>query len=45
MICPLKFGEQLDGRVGQKECFYKTILTSPYWLFSKYFPGLPDGAF
>ncbi len=29
------FAELIAGRVGHKECFYKTILTSPYWLFSK----------
>jgi geranylgeranyl reductase family protein len=28
------FAELIAGRVGHKECFYKTILTSPYWLFS-----------
>ena len=28
------FAELIAGRVGHKECFYKTILTSPYWTFS-----------
>jgi geranylgeranyl reductase family protein len=28
------FSELIAGGVGHKECFYKTILTSPYWLFS-----------
>lgn len=39
------FAELLGGGVGQKECFYKTIFTSPYWLFSRNFPALPGGAF
>jgi len=29
------FSELIAGRVGHKECFYKTILTSPYWLLSR----------
>ena len=29
------FAELIAGRVGHKECFYKTILTSPYWLLSR----------
>ncbi len=29
------FSELVAGRVGHRECFYKTILTSPYWLFSR----------
>ncbi len=39
------FAELIAGHVGHRECFYKTILTSPYWLFSKRFPALADGAF
>ena len=29
------FSELIAGRVGHKECFYKTILTSPCWLLSR----------
>ena len=29
------YAELLAGRVSHRECFYKTILTSPYWLFSR----------
>jgi geranylgeranyl reductase family protein len=29
------YAELIAGRVGHKECFYKTIMTSPYWLFSR----------
>ena len=32
------FSELIAGGVGHKECFYKTILTSPYWLFSTRVP-------
>jgi geranylgeranyl reductase family protein len=37
------FSELIAGRVGHKECFYKTILTSPYWFFSKKFPAVHSG--
>jgi geranylgeranyl reductase family protein len=30
------YAELIAGRVGHRECFYKTILTSPYWLFSRH---------
>ena len=30
------FSELIAGGVGHKECFYKTILTSPYWLLSNH---------
>ena len=30
------FAELIAGRVGHKECFYKTILTSPYWILSSH---------
>jgi len=30
------FSELIAGGVGHKECFYKTLLTSPYWLFSNH---------
>ena len=30
-----QYAELIAGRVGHRECFYKTILTSPYWLFSR----------
>jgi geranylgeranyl reductase family protein len=39
------FAELIAGHVGHRECFYKTIFTSPYWMFSKNFRTLPDGAF
>jgi geranylgeranyl reductase family protein len=39
------FSELIAGGVGHKECFYKTILTSPYWFFSKQYPALEIGAF
>ena len=39
------FSELIAGGVGHKECFYKTILTSPYWLLSKKIPILTNGAF
>lgn len=38
------FAELMAGHVGHRECFYKTIFTSPYWLFSKKFPALAAGA-
>ena len=28
------YAELIAGGVGYAECFYKTILTSPYWMFS-----------
>lgn len=28
------FSELIGGSVGHKECFYKTLFSSPYWLFS-----------
>ena len=34
------FAELIAGKVSYKECFYKTLATSPYWLFSKKFPFL-----
>lgn len=38
------FSGLIDGGIGHKECFYKTIVTAPYWLFSKKIPplGLPS---
>jgi flavin-dependent dehydrogenase len=39
------FAELIGGHVGHKECFYKTIFTTPYWLFSEKFPAFPGGAF
>jgi hypothetical protein len=39
------FAELIAGRVGHKECFYKTILTLPYWLFSDKFAPLGGEAF
>jgi len=29
------FAELIGGRVRPRECFYKTLLTSPYWLWSR----------
>jgi geranylgeranyl reductase family protein len=29
------YAEVIAGGVGYAECFYKTVLTSPYWLFSR----------
>jgi hypothetical protein len=29
------YAELVAGRVSHRECFYKTLLTSPYWLFSR----------
>ena len=31
------FAELIAGDVSYKECFYKTLTTSPYWLFSQKF--------
>ena len=28
------YAELIAGGIGYAECFYKTILTSPYWMFS-----------
>ncbi len=33
------FAELIAGRVGYRECFYKTLLTSPYWMFSRRYPA------
>ncbi len=30
------YAELIAGRVSHRECFYKTILTSPYWLCSRH---------
>jgi geranylgeranyl reductase family protein len=29
------YAELVAGRVSHRECFYKTLLTSPFWLFSR----------
>jgi flavin-dependent dehydrogenase len=29
------YAELIAGRVGHRECFYRTILTSPYWVFAR----------
>jgi len=34
------FAELIGGNVGHRECFYRTILTSPYWLWSRKYPPL-----
>jgi geranylgeranyl reductase family protein len=36
------YAELIAGRVGHRECFYKTILTSPYWLFSRRLSPVSD---
>ena len=39
------FSELIAGGVSHKECFYKTFLTSPYWLSSKRLPRLEASSF
>lgn len=39
------YAELLAGRVSHRECFYKTILTSPYWLFSRRLPLVSEVSF
>jgi geranylgeranyl reductase family protein len=39
------FSELIAGRVGHKECFYKTLFSSPYWLFSSRLPPYAGAAF
>ncbi|HEY1308600.1 MAG TPA: geranylgeranyl reductase family protein [Vicinamibacterales bacterium] len=34
-----RFAELIAGGIGQKACFYKTLLTIPYWLFSRRLPA------
>jgi len=34
-----RFAELIAGGIGQKACFYKTLFTSPYWLFSRRLPA------
>ena len=36
--CNYYFGELIGGRVSYRECFYKTVATLPYWLFSEMLP-------
>jgi geranylgeranyl reductase family protein len=36
------YAELIAGRLGHRECFYKTILTSPYWLFSRRLQPVSD---
>jgi geranylgeranyl reductase family protein len=36
------FSELIAGHVGHKECFYKTLVTMPYWLLSKKVPYESD---
>ncbi len=38
------YAELIAGRVGHRECFYKTILTSPYWLFSRRLRPVSDAS-
>jgi geranylgeranyl reductase family protein len=38
------YAELIAGRVGHRECFYKTILTSPYWLFSRRLSPVADAS-
>lgn len=39
------FAELIGGQVDHRECFYKTIVTAPYWLFSKKLPPWTGGTF
>lgn len=39
------FAELIAGGVGHRECFYRTLLASPYWLTSKALPMLAAGMF
>ena len=39
------YAELLAGRVSHRECFYKTILTSPYWLFSRRLHPVSEASF
>lgn len=39
------FSEIIAGKVNYKECFYKTIITSPYWLFSQKYSYIEDKEF
>jgi geranylgeranyl reductase family protein len=37
-LCNYYFGELIGGRVGYRECFYKTLMTLPYWMVSERIP-------
>jgi geranylgeranyl reductase family protein len=39
------YAELIAGRVSHRECFYKTILASPYWLFSRRLQPAPEVSF
>jgi len=36
------FAELIGGGVSHKECFYKTIATSPYWFWSRRYPYVAE---
>jgi geranylgeranyl reductase family protein len=38
------FADTISGRAGHRECFYRTLATSPYWLFSRHLPPHAGGA-
>ena len=33
------FAGLIVGSVSYRECFFKTLLTSPYWVFSRHLPA------
>ena len=39
------YAELIAGGIGYAECFYKTILTSPYWMFSPRVASHAEGPF
>jgi geranylgeranyl reductase family protein len=44
-LCNYYFGELIGGRVGYRECFYKTLMTLPYWMLSERIPASQHAAF
>jgi len=36
------FAELIGGRISHKECFYKTVATSPYWFWSRRYPYVAE---
>jgi flavin-dependent dehydrogenase len=39
------YAELIAGGVSHRSCFYKTIFTSPYWLFSRRLQPVPEASF
>jgi hypothetical protein len=37
-LCNYYFGELIGGHVSYRECFYKTLMTLPYWMVSERIP-------